>query len=478
MKFIGRKDELTRLEKFVDSKQPAIAAIYGRRRIGKSSLIKQALAGRDALFFDALEERPRREQISHFMFQLLQQLEAADRSQIPTSAAAPATWKQGFLLLFTALKAKPCVVVFDEFQWMANYRHELIADLKFVWDGFFATLPGQKLILCGSIASFMVNKVIKSSAFYGRIDTQMQLSGFKLKETSELLAGRGADEIMKAQMLTGGIPKYLRLLSGFTSIQLAMEDLAFTPNGYFTAEYERIFTSHFGKNPDFEKIVRTLATRPLGLFREELARSAKLVTGGQLSTELRDLESAGFISATTPFDKGENSRHIKYFLSDAYLRFYFSFIRPNLKKIRSGHSQTLFAAITQTGAWHVWMGRSFEYLCLQHADLISRQLGFSGIDFTVGPYFAPTKRGRVGVQVDLVFDRADGVLTVCEMKYSRRPVGTEVIADMERKVQFLQRAADRKTIQRILIVHNEPSPALVKSGYFYRIIDASRLFSE
>lgn len=263
------------------------------------------------------------------MFQLLQQLEAADRSQIPTSAAAPATWKQGFLLLFTALKAKPCVVVFDEFQWMANYRHELIADLKFVWDGFFATLPGQKLILCGSIASFMVNKVIKSSAFYGRIE-----------------------------------------------------------------------------------------------------------------------------------------------------RFYFSFIQPNLKKIRSDHSQTLFAAITQTGAWHVWMGRSFEYLCLQHADLISRQLGFSGIDFTVGPYFAPTKRGRVGVQVDLVFDRADGVLSVCEMKYSRRPVGTEVIADMERKVQFLQRAADRKTIQRILIVHKEPSPALLKSGYFYRIIDASRLFSD
>jgi uncharacterized protein len=476
VEFIGRKDELETLHKFAGSKEPAIAVIYGRRRIGKSLLIKQALRGSDVLFFDALEERPRREQIRHFMFQLHQQLEALDRIRIPTLVSLPDTWKEAFLRLFDAVKDKPCAIVFDEFQWMANYRHELVADLKYVWDGFFATLKGQKLILCGSIASFMIHKVIKSSAFYGRIDVQMQLAGFKLKETGEMLAGRGVDEIIQAQMLTGGVPKYLRLLNKYSSVQLAMEDLAFTPNGYLTSEYERIFTSHFGKNPNFEKIGRTLAAHPLGLFREELAGSAKLAAGGQLSTQLRDLESAGFISTTTPFDKGENSRQIRYFLSDAYLRFYFSFIRPNIKKIRSSHSKNLFAAITQTGAYHAWIGRSFEYLCLQHADLISQQLGFSGIDFTIGPYFAPTKGTEAGVQVDLVFDRADGVLTVCEMKYSRRPVGTDVIPEMERKVQSLQRASNRKTIQRVLITRDKPTQSLLETGYFYRIIDASVAF--
>src|SRR5207244_2459380 len=130
--------------------------VFGRRRIGKSSLIRQALQGREALFFDALEERPRREQIAHFMFQLQQQLENSDSPRFPASVAPPASWKEAFLVLFEAIKDEPRPVVFDELQWMANYRHELVSDLKYVWDGFFARLPGQKLILCGSIASFMI----------------------------------------------------------------------------------------------------------------------------------------------------------------------------------------------------------------------------------------------------------------------------------------------------------------------------------
>jgi uncharacterized protein len=474
--FIGRKEELEKLGRFASSAEPAVAVIYGRRRIGKSLLVKEMFRGRQALFFDALEERPRREQISHFMFQLYQQLEAANRPRMPASIAPPATWKEAFLHMFEAIQSDPCPIVFDEFQWMANYRHELVADLKYVWDGFLSTLGGQKLVLCGSIASFMVNKVLKSSAFYGRIDTQIQLSGFNLVETQELLRNRGIDEIVHAQMLTGGVPKYLRLLTEYSSIQLAVEDLAFTQNGYLTTEYERIFTSHFGKNPSFEKIVRVLAAHPLGMFREDIAHAARLTLGGQLSVQLRDLESAGFISATTPFHKGEESRQIKYFLSDAYSRFYFSFIRPNLKKIRAGHRKGLFAAIAQTGAYHAWLGRSFEYLCLQHAALISRELGFAGIEFTAGPYFSPARKHAAAVQVDLVFDRADAVLTLCEMKYSRQPVGVEVIPEVERKVQHLAQIAGRKTIQRVLIVCGRPSQALSDAGYFYRIIDASRAF--
>lgn len=473
--FIGRHDELGKLGQFLAFPASAVAVIYGRRRIGKTLLIRQALRGRDILFFEALEERPRREQISHFMFQLNRQLEAANRPRMPT-ATAPETWKEAFLELFEVIRANPCPVVFDELQWMANYRHELVSDLRFVWDGFLSTLKGQKLVLCGSIASFMLKKVLKSSAFYGRIDSQIELSGFKLKETRELLRNRGIDEIMQAQMLTGGVPKYLRLLTSYSSIHAAVEDLAFTSNGYLTTEYDRLFTSHFAKNPGFEKLMRALPAHPLGLFREALARAGGVTAGGQLSVQLHDLESAGFISATTPFDKGWKSRQVKYMLTDAYTRFYFSFILPNMSKIRAPHRRDLFAAIAQTGAFHAWMGRSFEYLCLQHSDLISQELGFSGIDYSVGPYFLPAQKDVLGIQVDLVFDRADAVLTVCEMKHSRRPIGLEVIQEVDKKVQLLERVVGRKTIQPVLIVYGQPTPALVDAGYFYRIIDASRAF--
>src|SRR6185437_1646396 len=305
--FIGRAPELEKLENFQRSPKSRIAVVYGRRRIGKSLLLTQALKGRPALFFEGLEDRPKKQQLQHFMFQLRLQTGNAGSNERPKT---PDSWKEAFLELFKVMEGKPTTIVFDEFQWMANYRHEIVADLKYVWDKFFAPLPAQKLILCGSVVSFLIDKVIKSSALFGRVNTELELGPFKLAETAELLAGKGLDEILEAQMLTGGIPQYLQLLTEYPSIQIAMQDLAFTPQGYFTHEYQRIFTSHFGKNPDFEAIIQALARHPLGLYREALIEEARLSPGGQLTAHLRDLASAGFINAAIPFDKSEHSRNV------------------------------------------------------------------------------------------------------------------------------------------------------------------------
>ncbi|MGH8170000.1 MAG: AAA family ATPase [Steroidobacteraceae bacterium] len=464
MTFIGRKNELDRLDRFERSPQSRIAVMYGRRRIGKSALIQEALQNRAPLFFEALEERPKRDQLNHFMLQL--------QHLTGHPGGKPRRWTEALLELYGVVEENPRPIVFDEFQWMANYRHELVSELKYVWDRFFSKLPGQKLILCGSIASFMVEKVVKSSALYGRIEAELEVPAFKLPETQQMLPGKGFDEVLQAHMLTGGVPKYLELLRDYPSVHLAMQDLAFKPDGYFTTEYQRIFISHFGKNPAFEAVIRALAAHPLGLMREELARMAKVTLGGRLSEHLRDLESAGFLSADTPFHRGLESRQIKYFLCDAYLRFYFAFIHPNLKKIRSGQGANILAGISGSGALHAWMGRSFEYSCLQHAAEISRIVGFSAVDFTMGPYFSPARRGSAGVQIDLVFDRADSVLTVCEMKYSANTVGVEVIASMKRKIELLQPVARGKTVQPVLVVRDRPSQQLLDQGYFYKVIEA------
>lgn len=468
MTFIGRKSELERLARFFRSPVPRIAVIHGRRRIGKSMLIRHALTDTQPLFFEALEERPKREQLEHFTRQLQRMTGHAQTRAL--------RWADGFLQLHEAVHEHPVPIVLDELQWMANYRRDLVSELKYAWDGFLSQLPAQKLILCGSIASFMVEKVIQSSALYGRVEMEMEVRPFKLPETRQMLPGRGFEEVLQAHMLTGGIPKYLELLRDQPSVQLGMQALAFEPDGYFTREYERIFISHFGRNPAFESIIHTLADQPLGLMREDLAAKTGLPASGRLSEHLRDLESAGFLSADTPFHRGPDSREIKYFLCDAYLRFYFAFIHPNLKKIRAGQGANILAGMSGSGALNAWMGRSFEYLCLQHALEIARIVGFSAVDFTMGPYFVPPRRGGTpGMQVDLVFDRADKVLTVCEMKYSARPVGIEVIANMKRKIDLLQPLARGKTIQPVLIVHERPSQDLLDQGYFYKIIEAREL---
>ncbi len=468
-KFIGRKTELGQIRTFLSRTAPAVGVIYGRRRIGKSLLIQNALKGRRAMTFEGVESQPKGEQIAAFLFQLSRQA-GAQASQMSIRS-----WREALFCLRPALKNKPACIVLDEFQWMANYRCQIVSDLKMVWELYLATIPGMKLIMCGSIASFMTTKVVRSSALYGRTDLELHLTGFHLNEARQILRGKGLDEVIEAYLYFGGVPKYLSLVADQPSVRVAVEELAFRKNGYFVDEYERIFTSHFGRNPDFRKIVAALAACPRGLFRKQLIQRAGVDAGGSLSDHLADLESAGLISSETPIDKGSDSRLIRYRLSDPYMSFYFSFIRPNRKKIQSATHRDMFARLSQTGRFHAWRGTAFERLCIEHARHIAAVLGFSGVDFSLGPYFRAPTRNVEGLQIDLLFNRADNVITLCEMKCSVAPVGIGVTKEVERKVQFVQQAFPSKTIQRVLVVHGTPSQNLVRSGYFYRIVRAQDL---
>lgn len=470
--FVGREGELAQLARFLSRKQASVAVVYGRRRIGKSCLIREALGEAPALHFEGLENRPKREQIQAFLMQLSHQTGDG------VGGKAPRTWREAFLLLEPVLKRQPACVVLDEFQWMANYRSEIVSDLKLVWDQYLSRIPGVSLILCGSIASFMTTKVIRSSALYGRTDTVIHLKEFQFSETRRMLPQYGLDELLEAQMVLGGVPKYLELVGEHPSLHLAMDNLAFAENGYLVAEYGKIFTSHFGRNPEYRRIVEALSARPYGLFRKELAQAAGVEVGGGLSDHLMDLEQAGFISSAVPFDKPPESRLIKYCLSDAYLRFYFAFIRPRLRRTSSGAQHRPFSALTQSGKFHDWRGHSFEHVCAQHAQRIAQVLGFSGIDYTCGPYFRSPRKNTEGLQIDLVFDRADSVMTVCEMKCSRRRVGAAVLTEIARKVEVLAGEFPSRTIRPVLILHGEPTPSVVNSPILHGVIRSHELFGE
>ena len=468
--FIGRKNELRLLNDLINANRPTIGVIYGRRRVGKSELIKKAFENQRVLIFEGLENRSKQDQIDNFLFQLFYQIKKDFYHKKVKS------WQEAFLLLYEELKLNPAHVVFDEFQWMANYRNEIVSELKPVWDLRISGIDGITLILCGSIASFLINKVVKSNAFYGRTDLVIHLKNFLLPDTKEMLKGKSIIEIIEAQMLLGGIPKYLDLVIEKPSIRIGIEELAFTETGYLVDEYERIFLSHFGSNPEYEKIIRILAGQAYGLFRQQISEAAGIDLGGGLTSHLRNLESAGFISSATPFHKGQNSRLLKYFLSDAYLRFYFSFIQSNLKKIRSGIHTDLFGKIAQSSAFSGWMGRSFEYLCIEHAAKISKILGFSGIEFSFGPYFNAPGKDSPGVQIDLLFDRKDNVITLCEMKYSLSPVGMDIIEEIERKAKIINNKFKNKTVQKVLISRSNPTSDLASCGFFYKIIKPEEFF--
>jgi AAA+ ATPase superfamily predicted ATPase len=465
--FIGRDEEINQLRGAIEARAPKIALVYGRRRIGKTALIRRAIGKSPALFIEGLENRPTQVQIASFMEQASKQL----RQKLPPAA----NWQAALMALSEALEKRPMVIVLDEFQWLANYRSELVAVLKMVWENYLSRKPGRTLILCGSIASFMTTKVLRSSAFYGRVDATVHLQGFCLAETARMLSKRGFAEVLDAQCLTGGVPKYLELLAEAPSIVLGMEKQAFRANGYFVEEYERIFTSHFGSGGEFQRVIRALADAPYGLGRRELAAQAEIAEGGTFSQHLNDLEAAGFISSQRPFDKGHETRLIRYHLSDPWISFYHAFMRTRLKQIREKERRDLFLAVRQTGAFRSWMGRAFELVCMRHSSQLAQLLGFGSISYDSGPWFRAPRKGIPGVQIDLAFDRDDRVITLCEMKRQTAPLGRAVITEVEKKAEVLRGEFPSRTIQPVLIVDGPVSREVEAAGYFFRIVQASEL---
>ncbi len=468
-KFVGREKELAQLASTLSRARPNVAVVYGRRRIGKSALIFHALKDKPALAFEGLENQSTSEQISNFCLQLLRQVHMEGIVNVPR------TWREVFFLLEPILKIKPACIVLDEFQWMANYRSAIVSDLKMVWDQVFSHIPGVSLVLCGSIASFMLNKVVRSSALYGRTDRVIHLREFSLADSAKMLPGYGTDELLEAQMILGGVPKYQELAREYPSLYLAIEDLAFQENGYLVHEFDRIFVSHFGRNDEYRRIIAALAKHPYGIFRKELAMAAKVDLGGGLTRHLDDLESAGFIRSIRPIGKPANSRLIKYVLSDAYLRFYYALIRPALASIRSGQSNVRFAQLAERPVFRSWRGHAFEFVCTQHANRIAETLGFSGIEYTFGPFFRARNARSSGVQADLVFDRADNVLTLCEMKCRQRPLGKTVVDEIKQKAATLRDLFPTKTIQNILVYHGSITKEVELSPLIYRTLDSSVL---
>ncbi len=475
--FIGRENELAALKERFSAASSTIIVVYGRRRIGKSSLIEEAARGFRFFSFEGLENASSAEQQNVFIKQL------ADHGvKIPSNY--PRDWFS-LLRLLGKLSSRnisdnratrgpeTTVILLDEFQWLANYRNELVSNLKLVWDQHLKKLGDLRLVLCGSVASFMVRKVLKSKALYGRVDLSIHLRSLSLSEAKEMLPNRSLDELILAYLFFGGVPKYLSLLGDRDSVLRSLEFHCMNYTAYFAAEYDRIFVSHFGKNKAYSRIIRYLASKPNGASRAAILKDLALPNSGQTSELLENLEFSGFIRSAVPFDKKASSIHKLYYLADYYLRFYLTFIEP---LIQHGELERVdfINQVFNSPKMRSWLGFSFENLCLDHAEAFAKLMGFSGVRYRVGPYFKIEKDGDTNSknQLDLVFDRQDMVCTVCEVKYQSDIDLKQVSTNLDRvisKIKYFK----RKTVNKVLITaggNHQNNPL-----YFSRIINIQEL---
>lgn len=471
-KLYGRENELKLLKGAYESSKAELAVVYGRRRVGKSYLIKRFSSDKKYLSFEGIEGGSSRTQVENFQIQLQKQI-----SNPLLQRAKFETWNEIFDYLSTYFaeyntkhkKHEKLIVIFDEFQWMAAQQSKLVALLKMYWDNDWKN-KNIYLFLCGSIASFMVKKVIRSRALYGRITQQLQIKKLLPIGIKKFFKGKRSDEeILKYILILGGVPKYLEDIDLNRSFEQNIQALFFDQNALYLDEFEKIFNVHFKEPRTYLKIIRSMDKKLLSL--DEIAQSLNVKSSGGFKIYLDNLELAEFIRSTTSYESS-SLKYPRYKVSDEFSWFFIKYVLLNIRLIREGGGSSLLRSKIIPN-WESWFGFAFENYCVNNAFLIANIAGFSDKVESFGPYF---RKSEPGVQVDLIFKRTDKVITVCEMKYRSKKITAGVIPEVQNKIEKLK-IPKGYSVEKVLLAPNGASDELIESGFFNNIVTTADFFA-
>lgn len=416
-RFIGRTEEIKLLEKYYYSDKSELVAVYGRRRVGKTYLICETIGERFDFEYTGKYKTSAKVQIREFQKEINRVSKNSDDD--------PKDWFEAFDRLKEYLLGlgKDRVVVFlDELPWMDTAKSNFLAALSSFWNGWRSKDTLLKLYVCGSATTWMVDKFIgDKGGLYGRVSRPIYLAPFTLLETEQYLnniknMNYGRKMVLDTYMIFGGIPYYLDMLDNSMPLSQNVDSLFFATNAPLKTEFDFIFRSLFKESANYRRVIEFLSTKLSGLTREEISEGCKL-TGGDLTKILNNLRSCDFIRAYLAPGKKERSK--VYQLTDMFSLFHLRFVNKNF-----GQDEHYWTNTGKTGARSAWSGYAFEQVCLNHLGQIKSKLGISGI---LSNAYAWRRKGFVdpegntwrGGQIDLIIDRSDGVMNLCEMKYSQ-----------------------------------------------------------
>ncbi|MBL0316225.1 MAG: AAA family ATPase [Flavobacteriales bacterium] len=426
---IGRENEKQILEDKFRSVKSEFVALYGRRRVGKTFLIRHVFENRFTFSLTGLSNATLLRQLENFNHTI--------KKQYPRLKLSPATkWTEAFDqigVIIQKSRQKRKVIFIDELPWFDTAHSGFISALEHFWNDWATKRKDVLLIVCGSAASWMINKLIHHrGGLHNRVTQRIKVEPFTLKECKELMAMRSITldnyQLVQLYMVLGGIPFYWDEIKRGQSAAQNINRICFAPNGLLLTEFANLYKSLFDKAERHESIVKTLAQKGKGLTRDEISKGSGLPSGGGLTRLLTELEESGFIRSYTPV--GKKSRNTLYQLCDFFSLFHLRFIQGH-KKFDSDH----WVKLIDSSKYRAWSGFAFEQVCMSHIPQIKRALGISGIETESSSW--RSSNASNGAQIDLLIDRRDGVVNVCEMKFS---IGTFAI-DKKYNVELLNKMA-------------------------------------
>lgn len=466
---MGREYEFSLLKDLLLKKVASLVVIRGRRRIGKSRLIQEFAKNKKFYTFSGLpptKKTTAQAQRDEFSRQL--------NAQTGLPEVKVDDWSKLFLLLSEKVKQDQVILLFDEISWMGSKDPDFLGKLKNAWDLHFKENPKLILILCGSVSSWINKNIISSTGFFGRIPLKLTIDELPLKDCNALLEGVGFNrsslEKFMILSVTGGVPWYLELVNPAYSAIENIKKLCFEKNGYLVDEFKFIFNDLYGRRGKIcQKIVECLAQGAAEY--SHIASFLHYPKSGSLSDYLEDLLISGFISRdyTWLLKEGRSSRLSQFRLKDNYLRFYLKYIAPRLDGIkRAEFSEALLPN------WESILGLQFENLVLNNRQYLHQLLGIKHEEIVAdNPFFQRQTLKNQGCQIDYLIQTRHNTLFVCEIKFSKKEIGTEVIREVKEKISTLS-LPRRFACLPVLICVNGVSEEVKEVDYFFKVIDFSQ----
>ena len=411
---IGREKEWQRLEEFMQAHSAQLIEVCGRLRVGKTFLIEEFFNRKFAFRLTGVHGRSMKVQLGNFI--------AEYNRRTGEQKAAPKNWQQAFELLRGYLsEAAPDerkVVFIDEMPWLDTMRSGFAGAFEWFWNDWGAAQDGPVFVACGSAALWMISHFdANRGGLFSRQTCRLYLEPFTLSETGKFLKHRNISwsrcSIAEAYMIMGGIPFYLNLLNGSMSLSQNIDNIFFRKNGELHDEFSRLYQTLFSNSDAYIRVAETLSEKTGGMTRQELQEKSGIGAGGDLSEIIRNLVTSGFVRVSAFYKK--KKKDALYQLSDYYTAFYFRYIKDHY-----GRDEHFWSNAIDSPARRSWAGLAFGQLCKDHIRQIRQKLGISGV--LTEEYVWYTKGdeelGTKGAQIDLVLERRDMVINLCEMKYS------------------------------------------------------------
>ena len=398
------------------SSDPELVAIYGRRRVGKTFLVREHFAGDLCFELTGMHGVTLKDQLRNFSEALGTALALGIRPE------APRDWIEAFASLRAMVERLPKrtrkrVIFLDELPWLASRRSGFLSAFEHFWNSWASKRTNLVVVVCGSAASWMIEELLRArGGLHNRVTRHLRLEPFTLAETRAFLVARRVDledyQVLELYMALGGVPHYLKEIERGESPAQCIDRVCFAKEGLLRGEFSNVYASLFDDAERHELVIRALATRRKGMTRSDLLDATKLRSGGWTTSVLEELEASGFVMRTTQF--GAAKKDVVYRLADEHSLFHLSWIEKH-----RGRAEGTWLRLRGSPAWRAWSGYSFEGICLKHVEGLRWALGIGAVHTEESTWHHHAEGDdELGAQIDLVIDRKDGCINLCEMKFS------------------------------------------------------------